>query len=285
MKLTTFLILLLGLIAVSSSFFATSAYAQEDEDEEDTAADATTEDEDYESPSEPVHPLTNMEGPSPDVVTTYVLPGHSGDTFKIAVNQENSIIVGFVNKREADSEGNAMKVKAIAGSLNSGYNFATYIQNFTVLAFQPQEVVDPGAEMTFEFNFKVDGATDLQQSQLSLTIFYEDDNEDFTTTFFNETVTLYEENGGFDREMIMTYLILFVFLGVGGYYVVGLVKDQLGIKSTKTKTVSGSSSGPADFADNFFADYDSDINLNHKANQNKKSSALKKKAAANKKKK
>ena len=278
MKLTKFLVLLLAILAISSNFFITSAAAQDDDEEEDNADadDATQEDEDYEQPSDPVHPLTNMEGPSPDVVTTYVLPGHTtGDTFNIAVNKHNSIIVGFVNKREADSEGNAMKVKAIAGSLNSGYNFATYIQNFTILGFNPQEVVDPGAEMTFEYNFQIDGATDLQQSQLSLTIFYEDDNEDFTTTFFNETVMLFEENNGFDREIIGTYLILLAILGTGGYFLWGVVKVQLGIKTSKSKSTTSSSSGPTDFSD-----YDGDLVYSTSVNKNRKNKAIKKKAAA-----
>lgn len=237
MKLSTFLLVVLGLLAVSTNFFATPAYAQEDgeDDDEDSAPPTEEDDADYEQPSAPVHPLTNMEGSSPDVITTYVLPGHTtGSSFDIAVNKQVSIVVGFVNNREADSEGNAMKVKAIGGSLNRGADFSKYIQNFTMVAFQPQEVVDPGAEMTFEFNFKVDGATDLQQSQLALTIFYEDDNEDFTTTFFNETVTLFEENGGFDQQLIGTYVILIVALVGGGMYLWGVIKTQLGMKSSKS---------------------------------------------------
>ena len=236
MKLSTFLLLVLGLLAVSTNFFATPAYAQEDgeDDDEDSTATTKEDDADYEQPSAPVHPLTNMEGSSPDVITTYVLPGHTGSSFDIAVNKQISIVVGFVNNREADSEGNAMKVKAIGGSLNRGYDFSQYIQNFTMVAFQPQEVVDPGAEMTFEFNFKVDGATDLQSSQLALTIFYEDDNEDFTTTFFNETVMLFEKNGGFDQQMVSTYIIMIVALVAGGYYLWGVIKTQLGMKSGKS---------------------------------------------------
>jgi len=250
MKLSHFLILLLGLLAVTSTFFATPAYAQDDVDEDEDGADAeSADDEDdaaYEQPEVAPHPLTNMEGPSPDVITTYVLPGHTGGAFDIAVNKDNSIIVGFVNKCEADSEGNAMKVRAIGGSLNSAYNFGTYIQNFTIIEFKPQEVVDPGAEMTFEFNFKVERSTDLQQSQLALTIFYEDENEDFTTTFFNETVMLFEESGSFTQEVIGTYVILLGICAACGYLAWGFVKAQMGIKSTKTKAVKSSSSGPAD---------------------------------------
>jgi hypothetical protein len=278
MKLSTMCILLLGLLAVFSNLFITPANAQ-DEDEEavEETSDATQEDEDYEQPSEPVHPLTNMEGPSPDVVTSYILPGHTaGEPFNIAVNKQHSIIVGFVNKREADSEGNAMKVKAIAGSLNSGYSFSTYIQNFTILGFQPQEVVDPGAEMTFEYNFKVNGATDLQQSQLALTIFYEDDNEDYTTTFFNETVMLFEENGGFDTEMMMTYVILFAILAAGGFFAWTFVKAQLGIKSSKPKSSAASTD---DFSG---ADYDFMFNEPTVINKNKRNKNIKKRVQANK---
>ena len=114
---------------------------------------------------------------------------------------------------KTDSDGGAMKVKAITGSLNSARNPAVYIQNFTVLAFNPVEIVDAGAEMSFEYLFKVDSGVDLQPSQLALTVFYEGLDEDgapvdFTSTFFNETVMLHEDHKSFLLvDVIGTYAI------------------------------------------------------------------------------
>ena len=119
------------------------------------------------------------------------------------------------------------------GSLNSVYDFNQYFQNFTAIEFQPQEVVDPGAEMTFEFNFNVDSSVDLQSSQLALTIFYEDENEDFASTFFNETVQLFEASGQNFKETLGTYFFLIVIVGAIGYFGWEFVKGQMGIKASK----------------------------------------------------
>jgi len=232
LSITKLFLLLLTLIAV----FSNAAYAQDDEEEADEAEAADDEDEDdaaYEQPEVASHPLTNMEAASDDVTTTYVLPGHEGSTFNIAVGTQNAIIVGFVNGREADSEGNGFKIRAIMGSLNSVYDFNQYFQNFTAIEFQPQEVVDPGAEMTFEFNFNVDSSVDLQSSQLALTIFYEDENEDFASTFFNETVQLFEASGQNFKETLGTYFFLIVIVGAIGYFGWEFVKGQMGIKASK----------------------------------------------------
>lgn len=64
--------------------------------------------------------------------------------------------------------------------------------------------------------------------------------------FFNETVMLFEESGSFTQEVIGTYVILLGICAACGYLAWGFVKAQMGIKSTKTKAVKSSSSGPAD---------------------------------------
>ena len=213
--LLNLLLLLLALLYVAHN----PALAQDDEDEVDDdelEAEDVEEDEDEDADSGSVHPLTDMEGPSPDVLTTYILP-ELGDDLRVPVGEDVSIILGFINDVKTDSDGGSMKVKAITGSLTSVRNPSAYIQNFTVLAFNPVEIVDAGAEMSFEYLFRVDSGVDLQPSQLALTVFYEGLDEDgapvdFTSTFFNETVMLHEDNKSFLLvDVIGTYAITLGF--------------------------------------------------------------------------
>ena len=275
------LLLLLALVAMV--LLAAPTLAQDDDEEmedDEISAEDVDEDEDADEAQESadsggVHPLTDLEGASPDVVTTYVLP-ELGDGLRVPVGEDVSIVLGFINDAKSDSDGGAMKVKAITGSLNNAMNPSIYIQNFTVLAFNPLEIVDAGAEMSFEYLFKVDPGVDLQQTQLALTVFYEGLDEDgapidFTSTFFNETVMLHEDNKPFMIfDVIGTYAITLGFLGVIGYFFYNYLTKQLisaGIVSKKSRPAA--SSGGNTLAQD--SDWNEDMNNMYAKPKNKKS--------------
>ena len=84
--LLNLLLLLLALLYVAHN----PALAQDDEnevDDDELEAEDVEEDEDEDADSGSVHPLTDMEGPSPDVLTTYILP-ELGDDLRVPVGQE-----------------------------------------------------------------------------------------------------------------------------------------------------------------------------------------------------
>mmetsp|Transcript_25615 Transcript_25615/g.60505 ORF Transcript_25615/g.60505 Transcript_25615/m.60505 type:complete len:282 (-) Transcript_25615:226-1071(-) len=257
MKLLNLLLLLLALLYVADVRVARAQDEDDEMDEDELEAEDVEDDEEDDVDTNTVHPLTNMEGDSPDVLTTYILPT-LGDDLRVPVGEEVPIILGFINDMKTDSDGGGMKVKAITGSLNSARNPAVYIQNFTVLAFNPVEIVDAGAEMSFEYLFKVDSGVDLQPSQLALTVFYEGLDEDgapvdFTSTFFNETVMLHEDNKSFLLvDVIGTYAITLGFFAACGYFLYNYLTKQLksaGYVSSKKARPAAAKSGSSSLAD------------------------------------
>ena len=51
-----------------------------------------------------------------------------------------------------------------------------------------------------------------------LTVFYEDDEETFSTQFFNSTVKFYEPSKGMDAESVFSIFLGVVFVGVVGFF-------------------------------------------------------------------
>lgn len=200
----------------------------EEAEAEAEAASADEEDVVYEQQETSVHPLTDMDPPSPDVVVTAWLPNQEDTSeYRIPVEKEVSVVAGFLNARSSDQEQGRMKVKAIMGSLNSVYDFSYHVQNFTLLQFDPAEEIEAGEEVSFEYTFKLSGDLDLQPMRIALTIFYEDFNEDFTSQFFNETVTLYEPSNGFDLHTMGTYIFAFGFTALAMWGLWSLVQRIL----------------------------------------------------------
>lgn len=225
-------------------------YVDAGDDDIDVGVGADDEDIIYDQQEAQVHPLTDMEEASPDVVTTYWIPDQEDNSdMRIPVGKEVSIVTGFINTRSAEQDSSGMRVKAILGSLNSAYDFSYHVQNFSLLSFQPVEVVEPGSEVSFEYTFRISPEVDLQPMQIALSIFYEDDTESYTTQFFNETVMLYEPSNGFDLHTLGTYVFAFGFTALAMWGLWSLVQRTLkskGIVSSRRRPVATASSAGND---------------------------------------
>merc|ERR1712166_1306696 len=100
-------------------------------------------------------------------------------------------IVGLVNEGQEP-----INVTKVMGSLNSPFDFNYYIQNFTEQNLNT--VIHEDEEYTFRYRFRPIDTLDPVEYHIALTVFYENDEELVSHTFFNDTVTFYEPTSMFD---------------------------------------------------------------------------------------
>jgi len=165
--------------------------------EEEAEVEAEDLAEDEEEEDENVHYLTDMPEPSPDVICNGVFPKFDGA--RLPMGEVADVIVGLVNRGQEP-----MNVTSIAGSINSPFDFGYYIQNFT--GQQYNQLVHEDDEITLRYKFMPIDTLDPVDYHISLTVFYENDEELFSTTFFNATVTFYEPESAFGFQQIVKYL-------------------------------------------------------------------------------
>ena len=243
MKLKFLLFLLFALLLATSFINHVHGQDDEDEDDEDTYDDAAAEtaeeaeeEEDNDNMYEPdagqgsAHSLTDMPESSPDVLTAYVFPkGSISDG--LPVGEETKVVVGIINNGE-----HSVNVTRAMGSINSPFQFSFHVKNFTMRGYQPQVEVPPGEERNIEFAFTPRDDIEAVDFTVCLTVFYEDDEETFSTQFFNSTVKFYEPNKGMDAQSVLSMFLLLGFVGAVGYFVSGSLMG-------KRKGVYSSSSG------------------------------------------
>merc|ERR1711957_845394 len=68
-------------------------------------------------------------------------------------------------------------------------------------------VIHEDEEYTFRYRFRPIDTLDPVEYHIALTVFYENDEELFSHTFFNDTVTFYEPTSMFDSGNIMKLLL------------------------------------------------------------------------------
>lgn len=163
----------------------------------------------------PVHPLTDLADEAPFVDTYAVFPNHPGKS--LPIGQPVTAVCGFVNHGDEP-----VQVSAIMGSLNSPFMFDMYIQNVTSRFIN--QTVGARGEYNFAITFTPREDLDAVDLVLALTLFYEDEDETYTSTFFNETVSFYEASGDVDVQAViqiaglvggLAAILFFAFRGTG----------------------------------------------------------------------
>lgn len=160
------------------------------------------------------HILTNMPSAHPDVRIGFVLP--KNDASRLPAGEEVEILVGIAN----DSD-DYLNITNIAGSVNSPVEYRMHIQNFSVayLSYEQEPlVIEPHTEITVAYHFKPDAMLDPRDYQIGLTVFYADAGAEetvtrFSTTFFNNTVEIFEAEYELDTRGFFNYLILAALVG------------------------------------------------------------------------
>lgn len=164
------------------------------EDAEEAAEEAMEDEGDYDD----LHPLTDMPESSPDVICSGVFPNNPGN--RLPLSDVVDAMVGLVNEGQEP-----INVTRVMGSLNSPFDFNYYIQNFTEQQFNT--IIHEDEEYTFRYRFRPIDTLDPVEYHIALTVFYENDEELFSHTFFNDTVTFYEPKSMFDSGNILKLLL------------------------------------------------------------------------------
>lgn len=92
------------------------------------------------------------------------------------------------------------------GSLNNPMQFDHYVQNFTKRDFNT--TLPPRSEITLAYRFMTYIDLEPTDYTLALTVFYETANDEYATTFFNQTIRLYEERSNYDFQTYIYIIII-----------------------------------------------------------------------------
>jgi hypothetical protein len=242
MKINLLVLALFGLL-LASSFNVVTVRADDDDDAAAETAAEAAEEEDYEQAYEPdidagsaggVHPLTDMPEASPDVITAHFF---TESPHTMAVGKETTVVIGLINNGE-----HSINITRAMGSLNSPANFDMYVQNFTMRGYQPQVEIPAGEERAVEFTFTPREDIEPVDFIVCLTVFYEDDEETFSSQFFNQTVKFYEPPTEMTAESVGNMVMGAVVVAALLYYVASLFGGKKGGRARteqKSKEISG----------------------------------------------
>jgi len=130
---------------------------------------------------------------------------------KFPVGQVSDALLGFGNTGDK-----AFRVIGIKAHLVSPQDFTYFLQNFTAVPYNV--TVEPDEVNTLQYKFKPDKNLDTREFGLIIDVYYQNqENDQFATTFFNETITFVEAEEGFDPKNLVSYLVLLVVIGVLGF--------------------------------------------------------------------
>jgi len=180
---------------------------------------------------------------SRDVVTLSTFPRYPDA--RLPISKVLEIIVGFQNNGQK-----TYNLTSIHGSFRVVGDLSVYIQNFT--SWKPGALVKPGDLRTFSYRFYPDPLLEAKEYAFVATLHYTDpDSLNYTTTFYNSSITLTEANLPVDAQ---TFFASFLGLGVvgligfAGYtFVFGKKKRTIETGTRSPGSPSGDSSDSANW--------------------------------------
>jgi len=182
------------------------------------------------------HPLTDMPEPLENVDTTFHFADH--EDLKLPVGTPLTILCLVQNNEET-----AINVTGIMGSLNVAFAFQQHMQNFSYKSFGV--VVKPDEEVTLQYDFEIYKEFDVSQEySLAHTVFYDSEGGKrqmrYSTTFFNQTVEIYNTDSDFETESIFELVSIVVTTFVTALMVVAACLPDLEFVKSARKTVQSS---------------------------------------------
>nr|CAD2201879.1 unnamed protein product [Meloidogyne enterolobii] len=176
-------------------------------------------------------------GPSPDVQTSCILTSLKGgpNSRELVAGQIVKVLIGIANKGERD-----LIVKSCETSFRYPLDFSYYTQNFSTVRYE--RLVQPKQEATFDYAFIPSDVFIGRPLGLVVDLHYVDtDGQYFVSAVFNETVTITEDETGFNTETYFIYLILAGFVVIlvliAHHYITKFTRSSSG-KSTSNKPSS-----------------------------------------------
>eukprot|EP01118_Nematostelium_gracile_P008857 TRINITY_DN2956_c0_g1_i1.p1 TRINITY_DN2956_c0_g1~~TRINITY_DN2956_c0_g1_i1.p1 ORF type:complete len:288 (+),score=80.62 TRINITY_DN2956_c0_g1_i1:132-866(+) len=159
---------------------------------------------------------------SPDVVTTVLFPDFPNTVFPLG--KEINVLIGVENVGEE-----SFNVTSISAALRYPTDWRYFIQNYTRVA--QFVTVQPGDQTTFLYRFMPDAMLEAREFGLSGQLFYSDlHGNNFTSYFFNQTISLIESSDSIDAQTLFTYVGV---IGVAGLILFVVYKSVGAEKKTK----------------------------------------------------
>lgn len=151
------------------------------------------------------HILTDLPEEADGVTTTYVFPDNPA--LVLTSGQPVEILCGLHNQGDVP-----LNITQVAGSLNSPMDFRVYIQNWTSPVYNT--ILAPETQGTFGITIKPHLHLQPRDFVVAMSIFYESDDELFSSTCYNGTVFIVEPAGFFDVETFFMYVFIVSVVGV-----------------------------------------------------------------------
>jgi len=170
---------------------------------------------------------------SPSVSTAFIFPEFPTRDF--VLGKEVEVLVGVSN-----SGNSAINVTSISASLRYPTDWRYFIQNYTQSDFSV--TVKSGEQVSFLYKFLPDPMLEARDFGLAAQVFYHDqEGNNFTSFFYNNTVSLIESSESIDAQTLFTYVGI---IGVAGlvlfviYKAVGEKKKGKRVAKIETGTQS-----------------------------------------------
>jgi len=181
---------------------------------------------------------------SPDVIPSSVFPRFADA--RLPIGKLIELLIGFKNIGQK-----TFNVTSIHGTFRYPTDLSVFIQNFTY--WRGGAIVRPEQHVTFQYFFFPDELLEPKDYIFIATALYTDeDNVNYTTTFYNGTIFMVEEITSLDFQTIFTYFMIIAILGLVAYVLYStLGSGKKGIFSittspVETGTVSSTSEWVAD---------------------------------------
>ena len=153
--------------------------------------------------SERPHPLSDLPGPLEGVhASVRFLSG--GSNSEMYAGKDVHTMLNLFNSRESP-----ITVSTIAGSVNARNEFSKHMHNFSAVHFRDGASIQPGSQQELSYTFTPSINLKPSSYQVAITAFYTPDSvNEYSTTAFNATVAVLEDNGSFDLANVFIVLVL-----------------------------------------------------------------------------
>ncbi|KIH56829.1 Translocon-associated protein, alpha subunit [Ancylostoma duodenale] len=223
---------LLGTLVISAAFvYADDAVDGEVTEDQDVAK---TEDDDLTVTS------------SSDAVVSFIFtqPADANTVKELYGGKVVKFLIGFQNRGEKD-----FLIKHSETSFRYPMDFNYYLQNFTLGQYNRR--VSPKEEVTLDYAFFAHESFAGRPLGLVVNLHYEDSEGHYITNVFNETVTILEDDSGFNTETGFMYLVfagLIVLLLLIGQHFLNKFTRKAGMQKKRQPVVEqGTNNSEVDF--------------------------------------
>lgn len=207
------------------------------------------------------HILTDLPEEADGVTTTYVFPDNPA--LVLTSGQSVEILCGLHNQGDMP-----LNVTQVAGSLNSPLDFRVYIQNWTSPVYNT--ILAPETQGTFSVTIRPHLHLQPRDFVVALSVFYESDDELFSSTCYNGTVYIVEPPGFFDVETGFMYLFIVSVVGLAAYVGFKALQSAGVVKRKVRKVETGTRASPVGDENEWLKGTAADATTSTKKRTNKK---------------